>query len=157
MATPLKRMRSGYEDGYNVYLSQLRITIKRAFGVLVHRWAILRAPLCCPLPKVSSLVNALFRLNNSCINENDTAVTSVQSKTLISLTKSVRNSHKLGGADSELVEIGDDGRPTSLLGHGYHFADAPVDRRRDSCASQKTPMYYMLESAKKQGLTRPKY
>ena len=37
MATPLKGMRSGYEDGYNFYLSQLRITIERAFGVFVHR------------------------------------------------------------------------------------------------------------------------
>ena len=28
MATPLKGVRSGYEDGYNFYLSQLRITIE---------------------------------------------------------------------------------------------------------------------------------
>lgn len=36
MATPLKGRRSGHEDAYNFYLSQLRITIERAFGVLVH-------------------------------------------------------------------------------------------------------------------------
>jgi hypothetical protein len=51
MATPLKGNLGGYEDGYNFCLSQLRITIKRAFGVLVHRWAILRAPLIVQLPR----------------------------------------------------------------------------------------------------------
>ncbi|KAL3767702.1 hypothetical protein ACHAW5_007466 [Stephanodiscus triporus] len=40
MATPLKGFLGGYEDAYNFYLSQLRIMIERAFGVLVHRWAI---------------------------------------------------------------------------------------------------------------------
>ena len=44
MATPLKGYLGGYEDAYNFYLSQLRITIERAFGVFVQRWAILRAP-----------------------------------------------------------------------------------------------------------------
>jgi hypothetical protein len=36
MATLLKGYLGGYEDEYNFYLSQLRITIERAFGVLVH-------------------------------------------------------------------------------------------------------------------------
>ena len=30
------------EDNYNFYLSQVRITIERAFGILVHRWGVLR-------------------------------------------------------------------------------------------------------------------
>jgi hypothetical protein len=49
MATPLRGVQEGPEDAYNFYLSQLRITIERAFGVLVHWWAILRAPLLCPI------------------------------------------------------------------------------------------------------------
>ncbi len=48
MATPLKGFFGGHEDAYNFYLSQLRITIEQAFGVLVHRWAILCAPIVCP-------------------------------------------------------------------------------------------------------------
>jgi hypothetical protein len=52
MATPLKGMQGGHEDACNFYLSQLRITIEQAFGVLVHRWAILCAPLLCPMSKV---------------------------------------------------------------------------------------------------------
>ena len=38
MAVPLKGQQMGYKDAYNFYLSQLRIMIERAFGVLVHRW-----------------------------------------------------------------------------------------------------------------------
>ena len=33
------------DDAYNFFLSQLRITVERAFGVLVHRYGILRRPL----------------------------------------------------------------------------------------------------------------
>ena len=135
MATPLKGMRSGYEDAYNFYLSQLRITIERAFGIFVRRWSILHAPLVVPLPKVAPLVNALIRLHNFCIDENDKAVASLQKKCLVSLTNNVSYSRHLGGEDAELVKIGADGRPTSLLGHGHHFRDAPIHHCPNSCAS----------------------
>ncbi len=36
MATHLKRFLGGHKDTYNFYLSQLRITIEQAIGVLVH-------------------------------------------------------------------------------------------------------------------------
>ena len=68
MAVPLKGVRGGYEDGYNVYLSQLRITIERVCGVFVHHWSILRAPLAVPLQKVAPLVESLVRLHNFCID-----------------------------------------------------------------------------------------
>ena len=80
MATPLKGMRSSYEDGYNFYHSQLRITIERAFGVLVHRWAILRAPLTVPLPRIAPLIESLIRLHNFCINKQDTLIASVRNR-----------------------------------------------------------------------------
>ena len=60
MTVPLKGSPCGHEDGYNFYLSQLHITIERAFGVLVHRWLILRAPLVIPLQKVPALVESLL-------------------------------------------------------------------------------------------------
>lgn len=56
MATPLKGMRCGFEDAYNFYLSQCRILIECAFGALVHRWAILRAPLTIPIFKVAPMM-----------------------------------------------------------------------------------------------------
>ena len=51
MSVPLKGIVGEYDDAYNFYISQLQITIERAFGVLVHRWAILRRPLNCPYGK----------------------------------------------------------------------------------------------------------
>ena len=43
MATPYAVTSSGTKDAYNFYHSQLRIRIECAFGMLKHRWAILRA------------------------------------------------------------------------------------------------------------------
>ena len=71
MSTPYKYDVTPERDGYNFYQSQLRITIECTFGVLVHRWAILRGPLQCPLQKVTPLVNCLCRLHNFCIDMND--------------------------------------------------------------------------------------
>ena len=71
MSVPLKGIVGQYDDAYNFYCSQLRITIERAFGVLVHRWEILRRPLTCPLSKVGSLVMCLCRLHNFCIDAKD--------------------------------------------------------------------------------------
>ena len=45
MATPFKGSNSGVKDAYNFYHSQLRINIECAFGMLVHRWGVLRKPL----------------------------------------------------------------------------------------------------------------
>jgi hypothetical protein len=43
MVTPYRNVRRGAKDDYNHFHS--RISIERAFGMLVHRWAILRSPL----------------------------------------------------------------------------------------------------------------
>ena len=40
MSTPIPGKKlSRYDDAYNFYFSQLRITVERAFGILVHHWA----------------------------------------------------------------------------------------------------------------------
>jgi len=80
VATPLKGVRAGYEDGYNFYLSQLRITIERVFGMLVHRWSILRAPLTIPIPKVAPMMESLIRLHNYCINESEDTIVAIQDR-----------------------------------------------------------------------------
>ena len=161
MATPLKGICSGSEDGYNFFHSQLRITIERAFGVLVHRWAILRAPLMVPLPRIAPLMEALIRLHNFCINEGDVKIAAVRGRSedhLANVVKWVKNTNgNIGGADSELVHIGPDGRPSALLGHGHHFRDA-VNNRVEGRASG-TPMEKMIAHVAtfgKEGL-RPKY
>ena len=157
MATPLKGIRAGYEDGYNFYLSQLRITIERAFGVLVHRWSILRAPLTIPIPKVAPMMESLIRLHNYCINESEDTIVAIQDRNSRNLHRNVRISRELGGSDSCLVDFDDVGRPTSLLNHGHHFLDAESYRYDRSLARTRTPMDEMIDSVANQRLTRPRY
>jgi hypothetical protein len=68
MAISLRGHQTGWKDGYNFSVSQIRITIERAFGVFVHRWAILRAPLSIPILKAPALVECLVRLHYFCID-----------------------------------------------------------------------------------------
>jgi hypothetical protein len=53
-----------YGDAYNFYFSQLRITVERAFGILVHRFGILRGPILLSIKKVPMLVMCLMKLHN---------------------------------------------------------------------------------------------
>jgi hypothetical protein len=70
MATPFKAANSGYRDDFNYYQSQLRISIECSFGMLVHRWAILRKPMPIglSLSKVTAMTASLCKLHNFCIN-----------------------------------------------------------------------------------------
>jgi hypothetical protein len=64
-------MATMHKDDYNYYQSQLRMTIECAFGMLVHRWSILRKPMPTGmhLGKVTELTMALCKLHNFCIDE----------------------------------------------------------------------------------------
>ena len=73
MATPIKNASPGLEDDYNFYLSQLRIIIECAFGILVQRWGILWRPLLCKFWRIPGLVTCLCRLHNFCINMQESA------------------------------------------------------------------------------------
>ena len=48
MAMLLKGVHSGYQDVYNYILTEQRGVMECVFGMLVYRWAILRAPLAIP-------------------------------------------------------------------------------------------------------------
>ena len=58
------------EDAYNFFHSQLRVTIERAFGLLVGRWGVLWRPLRVPLRRQARLILALCKLHNFCLDEN---------------------------------------------------------------------------------------
>ena len=58
------------EDSYNFFHSQLRVTIERAFGLLVGRWGVLWRPLRVPLHRQARLILALCKLHNFCLDEN---------------------------------------------------------------------------------------
>ena len=153
MAVPLKGKQSGYCDAYNYYQSQLRITIERAFGVLVHRWAILRSPICVPLPKVSPMVLCLCRLHNFCIDRREMKCGKVDDSNWKHLHKEVRRYQEEEGGDASVVEISKEGnRPSSLLNQCHHFLDAEKHRKTD----QDTPMDAMIKEVKEKNLQRRK-
>ena len=153
MATPLRGMQGGSADAYNFYLSQLRITIERAFGVFVHRWAILRAPLLCPIAKVPPLVESLIRLHNFCIDMREDSNYDVMSRNRTNISYNAGHSMiNLVGADASVVEFDNIGRPISLIGLGHHFNDAPRNRR---VVTERVPMDDMIERVKDLGLVRP--
>ena len=70
MTTPYAAVSGGTKDAYNFYHSQLRIRIECAFGMLMHRWAILRSanPMNVTVQKTVALVIFLARLHNYCFD-----------------------------------------------------------------------------------------
>ena len=70
MAMPYSAVSGGSKDAYNFYHSQLRIRIECTFGMLTHRWAILRSaiPMNVTVRKTVALVCALTKLHNFCVD-----------------------------------------------------------------------------------------
>jgi hypothetical protein len=73
MLTPYAAVSGGTKDAYNFYHSQLRIRIKCTFGMLTHRWVILRSAISMnvTIQKTVALVLSLAKLHNFCINADD--------------------------------------------------------------------------------------
>ncbi|KAL7533248.1 hypothetical protein ACHAWF_005458 [Thalassiosira exigua] len=155
MAVLLKGVQKGYKDAYNFYLSQLRITIERCFGVFVHRWAILRAHLTIPIQKFAPLVGTLVRLHNYCIGENKHSLLEPGSKVVTYLEASASSLKDQLGKDSELVGLDAKGRSSSLLGKGQHFGDA--EHTSNDKKLTNTPMDRMLRRVKKKLLKCPDF
>lgn len=73
MVTPFRAVSSGPKDAFNYYQSQVRIAVECAFGILVHKWGILRKaiPMNISIKKTCALVSALCKLHNFCIDSMD--------------------------------------------------------------------------------------
>ena len=87
---------------------------------------------------MAPLVESLVQLHNFCIEKHDNGVILIQEKSVQNLQRTVWFSKLTGGDDAELDNININGRPTSLLGHGHHFANA--ESYRHNRASESTPM-----------------
>ena len=151
---PVKCIVSEYDDAFNFYVSQLRITIERAFGVLIHRWAILRRPLTSPLAKVGPFVMCLCRLHNYCIDQNKKNASASSSKDAI---YAVHYMDALRRFDADLNENAtlvwlENGWPDLLLHGGSHFADAP---HNCTPTEEDCPMDKMLAQVKHRNLLWP--
>jgi hypothetical protein len=105
MATPYSATSGGSKDAYNFYQSQLQIRIECAFGMLVHRWGILRKPIPC-------LVMCLCRLHIFTFDQEDTIIGSNTRPDDINIVVA-------GGVPLE----GDRHSPQQLIGGGHHNND----------------------------------
>jgi hypothetical protein len=147
MATPYSGVSGGSKDAYNFFHSQLRINIECAFGKFVHRWGILRAaiPLNISLTKTISLVIALAKLHNFCMdNSDDISIDNLPSDTL---------ELQLHGA-VPLQNIGGVTMVPTLLGGGHHRDDVPpLPRRRTEDLT--LPRYRLHETIADNNLSRP--
>jgi hypothetical protein len=122
MATPYPAVSGGTKDSYNFYHSQVRIRIECTFGMLTHRWSILRSaiPMNVSVKKTVALVVALAKLHNYCIDNDDSSPASN--------TASDQWQHEVNGAvplvtitDSRLTS--EDVVPEQLMDGGNHFDD----------------------------------
>ena len=120
MCVPFRNVPGGSkEDAFNFFQSQLRINIECAFGMLVHRFGILRKaiPRNIDVFKTNCLVLALCKLHNFCIDQDD----------CIDFTdkKDLSNIMKEGGMYRPRID--DDGEAA----WAYHFDLSSSDRVSD--------------------------
>ena len=61
------------KDAFNFFLSQLRIRIEMAFGLLQTKWCVLNRPLQVNLTTAAKVVQTCARLHNFCLREDNNA------------------------------------------------------------------------------------
>jgi hypothetical protein len=170
MATPFPAVSGGSKDAYNFYHSQVRIRIECAFGMLTHRWAILRSPIPMKVPvhKTVALVLSLAKLHNYCIDEKeahcDVAYSSAIDEWRNKLTGAVplvETTHHQHADDSRTTGTV---APLQLLDGGNHFDDIGLNgrynrQRRYNYLSRRTgiplPRDRLHSHVADTGLTRP--
>ena len=158
MATPIPGLSiSTLEDDYNFYLSQVRITIERAFGILVHRWGVLRRPLAISVLNVPAFVTCLMRLHNFCIDFDSRRIPSPIRDDEIAIQRMARRSKK---TRPKAVTLDKKGSPEDLVGSGHHFRDEPGGSGRRPVPTRRrpnnlTPMRKMMNQVASANLARP--
>ena len=60
------------KDAFNFFLSQLRIRIEMAFGLLQTKWSVLKKPLQVNLKTAAKVIETCARLHNFCLREDNT-------------------------------------------------------------------------------------
>jgi hypothetical protein len=134
MSVPFKGTVQEAKDNYNFHQSQLRITIEKAFGVLVHRWTVLRGCLVVLIDKVTLMVKCLCCLQNFCINRNidvhdkaNERVDQMMEKDAFNVAISVECINELNTktrgvkVSNEMIAFRNKVFPASLVGGGEHF------------------------------------
>jgi hypothetical protein len=153
MMVPFKGATNGAKDAFNYFHSSLRINIECAFfGMLVHRFGILRKPIPMNISvgKTTSLVMCLCKLHNFCINESESILTP--------LAVDVMNIAVEGGIAFPDFDNGVDGigeRVEELMDGGEHLEDVLHRDRRRFDGRNDLPVYKILEVIENKGYRRP--
>ena len=154
MITPYKSP-TELQDDFNFYHSQVRITIERAFGILVHRWGILRKPLSksASVQKNIQMVLAMCKLHNAIINYNlERGVTDLTPPPLVTYDDAlIRVS---GGVELENTPE-NPLSPEGLLHAGHHNDGRPtnIENREND---EELPREKLFRQVIDSGLERPR-
>jgi hypothetical protein len=151
---------SGPKDAMNFYHSQLWINIECAFGILVHRWGMLQKPMInVGVGKISSLVLALCKLHNFCIDQScdNLDSPSVQDIANIAINGGLhlpRMDNNEGAYWSYDASGGLD-RLNDLLDGGFHMDDHTCSQRRQYRYKTDLPCHSILNYVTMMDYQRP--
>jgi hypothetical protein len=157
MITPFKGSVSGAKAAFNYYHSSLRINIECAFGMLVHRWSILRKPMPINITveKTAHMAWALCKLHNYCISRRDNRIFQPLPTDLCNISNegglrlsSLDNDNSLNWNYRHYRD-----RINPLLDGGEHQMDDPHKRKRH-IVDDKAAML-MLKNIEDAGYARP--
>ena len=126
------------KSDFNFYQSKTRITIERAFGVLVSRWGILRRALTCSLRHSVALVRCCMRLHNFCIDEGMPDVEPIRS-----------------GKEREVRQGVDRFRPYRQSADSLMDPLSPTERARKTRESNDSRRKELFQDVHRLGLRRP--
>ena len=123
------------KDAFNFYQSQLRIVIECAFGMLVHRFGMLRKPfpVNISVSKVNAAMLALCKLHNFCIDSNRDEVfpADMQDAGNIMMDGGMALPRIDNDCDDYFWQYdGEEDRVDALLDGGEHFDDINREARR---------------------------
>jgi hypothetical protein len=152
MIVPFKGAKNGAKDAFNYFHSSLRINIECAFGMLVHRFGMLRKPIPMNISvsKTTSLLMCLCKIHNFCINESESI--------LKLLAVDVMNIAIEGGIELPNLDDGGDSsgdRIDELMDGGDHLEDVYRPDRRQYEGENSLPVHEMLKMIENGGYRRP--
>lgn len=162
MCTTWRNVSSGPKDAYNYFHSQVRISIECAFGVLVHRWGVLRKPMPVNLSvlKISSMVLALGKLHNFCIDHGCEEMESPSARDVMNITMDgglffPRMDNRRDAVWEYDYNINSADRMDDLLDGGEHTEDHTTAQRRKYRHDKDLPCHRILADVCKHDYERP--
>jgi len=157
MIVPFKGVVDAVKDAFNFFQSSIRINIECAFGMLVHRWGILRKqmPMNITVQKATSLTLCLCKLHNFCIEERDSIERPIARDVVYIANGGGMALPRMDNNDETWNYNLHEDRIDNLMDGGEHFDDVyRVDRRRME-RRMHLPYMSMLQMVADGGYTRP--